>query len=217
MAKTKLWTALSLLAVLLCNADGFLQQSASVFRTNSLERTISRTIETSSASAITVIQSIPTTLGIQSHRFRSPTALSDNKSGDEYNITEDDRDDDVCKEQDLELVADFRGRPAGVVMEDLNWRVHKLRLEEANTRRFLKAGPRFLPYEECRKWVQAWGNRWQSASEWENWIAAGEKRNSYIPSRPEEYFTRRGEWISWDHFLGVESSVEDVTDSDDQR
>jgi hypothetical protein len=31
----------------------------------------------------------------------------------------------------------------------------------------------------------------------ENWIAAGEKRNAYIPSRPEEYYTRTGEWVSW--------------------
>jgi hypothetical protein len=84
------------------------------------------------------------------------TAASDNNNDD----------DEVLVEDVLELVTDFRGRPAGVVMEDLNWRVHKLRLEEANTRRFLKAGPRFLPYEECRKWVQAWGNRWQTASEW---------------------------------------------------
>ena len=54
---------------------------------------------------------------------------------------------------------------AGVVIDDLSWRVEKLRLEEANTRRFLKAKPRFLPYEECRKWVQAWG-RWTSEEDW---------------------------------------------------
>ena len=64
------------------------------------------------------------------------------------------------------LVADVRGRPAGVVIDDLNWRVEKLRLEEANKRRFLKSGPRFLPYDECRKWVQAWGERWISSEEW---------------------------------------------------
>lgn len=34
----------------------------------------------------------------------------------------------------------------------------------------------------------------------------GEKRNSYIPSRPEEYYSRTGEWISWDDFLGVNQS-----------
>jgi hypothetical protein len=99
------------------------------------------------------------------------TRLSEklNNNNEEYANTaaaDNNDDDEVLVEQVLELIADFRGRPAGVVIEDLNWRVQKLRLEEANTRRFLKAGPRFLPYEECRKWVQAWGNRWQSASEW---------------------------------------------------
>jgi hypothetical protein len=93
-----------------------------------------------------------------------------NNNNDDYSFTaasdNNNDDEEVLVEDVVELVADFRGRPAGVVMEDLNWRVHKLRLEEANTRRFLKAGPRFLPYEECRKWVQAWGNRWQTASEW---------------------------------------------------
>ena len=69
---------------------------------------------------------------------------------------------------------------ANVVIDDLNWRVEKLRLEERNTQRFLKAGPRFLPYQECRKWVQAWG-RWKSEEDWRQWISMGEKRNSYIP------------------------------------
>jgi hypothetical protein len=30
-----------------------------------------------------------------------------------------------------------------------------------------------------------------------DWIQSGEKRNSYIPSRPDEYYTRTGRWISW--------------------
>ncbi|KAL3907028.1 MAG: hypothetical protein SGARI_003734, partial [Bacillariaceae sp.] len=76
-----------------------------------------------------------------------------------------DDNDNRNNEEEPVFAADVRGRPAGVVLEDLDWRVAKLRLEEANTRRFLKAGPRFLPYEECRKWVQAWGQRWQSAQE----------------------------------------------------
>ena len=86
---------------------------------------------------------------------------------------------------------------------DLSWRVEKLRLEEANTRRFLKSKPRFLPYDECRKWVMAW-NRWDSEEEWKNWIDEGEKRNSYIPARPDEYYGRLGQWKGWDHFLGKE-------------
>lgn len=55
---------------------------------------------------------------------------------------------------------------AGVMIEDLNWRVEKLRLEERNKRRFLKAKPVFLPYIEGSKWVQAWGLRWKTAEEW---------------------------------------------------
>ena len=91
----------------------------------------------------------------------------------------------------------------GEVIDDLNWRAEKLRLEEANTRRFRKAGPRFLPYEECRKWVQAW-NRWETKQDWECWIDEGEKRNAYIPARPDEYYGRLGKWKGWDHFLGQE-------------
>ena len=68
----------------------------------------------------------------------------------------------------------------GVVLHDLSWRVEKLRLEEQNIQRFLKARPRFLPYNECRKWVQAF-SRWQTEDDWNEWIAMGEKRNAYIP------------------------------------
>ena len=57
-----------------------------------------------------------------------------------------------------------------VVLEDLNWRVEKLRLEEANKRRFLKSRPRFLPYEECRKWVAAW-SRWESEEDWRRYVS----------------------------------------------
>jgi hypothetical protein len=104
-------------------------------------------------------------------------------------------------EQELgEIVNEDAG---GVVVEDLLWRVERLRLEEQNTKRFLKAGPRFLPYDECRKWVQAW-NRWDCEEDWKNWIAMGEKRNPYIPSEPDLYYGRLGEWISWEHFLGKE-------------
>lgn len=85
---------------------------------------------------------------------------------------------------------------AGIVMEDLAWRVEKLRLEEQNIKRFLKAKPVFLPYEECRKWVQAFG-RWRTEEDWLEWIAMGEKRNSYIPVSGQ--FTDR----LFDHIVDV--------------
>jgi hypothetical protein len=127
--------------------------------------------------------------------------IDDEDGNNGCNEAQNDDDHDEDNDEDEELVprmsADVRGRPAGVVLEDLDWRVMKLKLEEENTRRFLKAGPRFLPYDEARQWVQAWGQRWTSESEWHSWIEKGEKRNSYIPSRPDEYYTRRGSWISW--------------------
>jgi hypothetical protein len=92
----------------------------------------------------------------------------------------------------------------GLILEDLHWRVVKLRLEEQNTRRFLQSRPRFLPYDECRKWVQAWGKRWESEQDWIEWIAMGEKRNPYIPSSPDRYYGKLGQWKGWDHFLGID-------------
>eukprot|EP00536_Pseudo-nitzschia_multiseries_P003142 jgi/Psemu1/252376/estExt_Genewise1Plus.C_470005 len=159
----------------------------------------------------------------QEQTNNAPIHYNDFGDFDDNNENENENDIDGSEsgsddsESELEpepvlLCADARGRPAGVVLEDLSWRVEKLRLEEANKRRFLKAGPRFLPYEECRKWVQAWGLRWNSEEEWKDWIASGEKRNSYIPSRPEEYFTRTGDWISWEHFLGVPEKEGDSND-----
>ena len=104
------------------------------------------------------------TSNIRMTRLQEDEELNNNNSNDKEG--HDDDDDDEEEESMMFEVADFRGRPAGVVIEDLNWRVEKLRLEEANTRRFLKAGPRFLPYSECCKWVQAWGQRWSSSKEW---------------------------------------------------
>ena len=78
-------------------------------------------------------------------------------------VGKDDEDDKTEKSFD-DFGEDEVGS-GGVMLEDLNWRVNKMRLEEANTKRFLKSKPRFLPYEECSKWVQAFG-RWRSEEDW---------------------------------------------------
>ena len=39
-------------------------------------------------------------------------------------------------------------------MQDFAWRAEKIRLEEANTKSFLKRKPRKLPYLDARRWVQ---------------------------------------------------------------
>lgn len=94
----------------------------------------------------------------------------------------------------------FGGEPGVVYMPDLAWRVEKLRLEEQNQQRFLKALPRFLPYTECRKWVQAFG-RWKTREDWREWISMGEKRNSYIPVR----FSLRGALLILEKLLNRQS------------
>ena len=71
----------------------------------------------------------------------------------------------VVEEEEEEVLGDGDLDSPGTVIEDLSWRVAKLRLEEANRKRFLKARPRYLPYDECRKWVEAW-NRWDSEQDW---------------------------------------------------
>lgn len=91
--------------------------------------------------------------------------------------------------------------PTASDFENLMTRVNRMQLEEDHFRRILKSRPRKLPYEECAKWVQAWGNRWESKEEWLEWIEMGEKRNTYIPNRPDEYYGRLGKWQGWDHFL----------------
>ena len=121
--------------------------------------------------------------------------LEDNRA-----TNKNETDTDTETETDEDIIES--NQEEGVVLHDLNWRVEKMRLEEANTRRFLKSGPRFLPFEECRKWVIAF-NRWDTEEEWRHWIEDGEKRNSYIPSSPDVYYGKRGEWKGWDHFLGV--------------
>jgi hypothetical protein len=136
-----------------------------------------------------------TEVHVQTGRRRTMTSLMAKMEPNDNTLDNDKDDDDDWDMMDV-------GDASGVVLDDLTWRVEKLRLEEQNKRRFLKSGARFLPYAECRKWVQAWGKSyWQTREDWYNWIAMGEKRNAYIPSRPDEYYTKSGDWISWEHFL----------------
>lgn len=92
------------------------------------------------------------------------------------------------------------GEDENVSIPDLSWRVAKLRLEEANTRRFLKRKPVKLPYSVSQKWIQRnWAPK--TKQEFEDLVANGNLRTPYISKRPEEYYGARGEWISWEHYL----------------
>jgi hypothetical protein len=98
-----------------------------------------------------VLNSISTTRTTVSHRqFLSQHSMTD------YDYVEESSND----------FGDDFGDNSGVLIEDLSWRVEKMRLEERNKQRFLKAKPRFLPYEDVAKWVQAWGQRWKTQQDW---------------------------------------------------
>jgi hypothetical protein len=74
------------------------------------------------------------------------------------------------------------------------------RLEDLNTRAFLKRRVRKLPYEAARKWVQA-NLGANSQEEFLDLVENGNLRTPYIPKRSDVYYTETREWISWDHFL----------------
>ena len=89
-------------------------------------------------------------------------------------------------------------------MKDLSSRAEEIqvdltrdRLEQANTIDFLKRRPRKLPYEDARRWIQA-NLGPDSKEEFYDLVENGNLRTPYIPKRPEEYYSRTREWISWE-------------------
>lgn len=78
------------------------------------------------------------------------------------------------------------------------WRIERQRLQESYTRELLRRPRRYLPFEEARKWARAmW---FTDRDDWMGMINRGEKRNPYLPRRPDEYYSDKG-WISWADFL----------------
>ena len=125
-------------------------------------------------------------------------------SSSENNNDNDNQNNNPQGEDDT----DAKAKDNNVVIEDLSWRVAKVRLEEANTQRFLKRKPIKLSYADSQKWIQRnWAPK--TKQEFEDLVANGNLRTPYISKNPEDYYGERGEWISWDHYLlGECSSVE---------
>ena len=173
--------------------------------TSSCMRTLSHVTTTTTASRF-VMRNQKATLEFQRRSFRLQNIRrmlllvkdydDDDDDDDEYadddeivsRASNDEDDDGAAAENEDNTVLGEISDTGGVVLHDLLWRVEKLRLEEQNIQRFLKARPRFLPYNECRKWVQAL-HRWQTEDDWNEWIAMGEKRNAYIPVRSNYFIT----------------------------
>jgi hypothetical protein len=78
------------------------------------------------------------------------------------------------------------------------WIIERARLQENYRRELLRRPRRYLPFVEARKWARAmW---FTSREDWLGMINRGEKRNPYLPRRPDEYYREKG-WVSWDDFL----------------
>lgn len=94
-----------------------------------------------------------------------------------------------------------------LLIDDFSWRVEKVRLEEANKKRFLRRKPIKMSYADSQKWIQ---RNWapETQQEFEDLVENGNLRTPYISKRPEEYYGERGEWISWDHYLLGDCSSE---------
>lgn len=111
---------------------------------------------------------------------------------------------ELCESDDSELFESIGQMPEqDKILDEIAWRSTKVRLEEANTRRFkktLRSKPWKLPYDDARIWVQK-NLGVDTKEEFFDLVANGNLRTPYIPKEPEKYYTDNGTWISWDHFL----------------
>lgn len=86
------------------------------------------------------------------------------------------------------------------MLEELHYRAAKFRLEEEHVQRLIKKKPIKLPYLEARKWVQS-NLGAATKEEFNDLVANGNMRSPYLSKNPKVYYTKTGDWISWDHFL----------------
>mmetsp|Transcript_27429 Transcript_27429/g.40221 ORF Transcript_27429/g.40221 Transcript_27429/m.40221 type:complete len:196 (+) Transcript_27429:161-748(+) len=118
----------------------------------------------------------------------------DNNSKDTSNENNNDKDKRITKRNDTVTIS-------------TSWLVSKARLEHHHTQQLLRRPPLKLPYTTSQKWIQH-NFSIKTKEEFDQLVENGDIKNVYISKRPEEYYGRRGEWISWDHYL-LGSVVED--------
>jgi len=108
--------------------------------------------------------------------------------------------------------------PEGATMTEEDWeglqfRVDRMRLIRQHSRSVRRRKPRYLGYDDAAKWVAKMA-QWETREDWLNWLASGEKRNPYIPNKPDEYYG--DQFKGWDHFLrGEEPAPSSLADDDD--
>ena len=96
--------------------------------------------------------------------------------------------------------------PRAAADDDLDlWRVDRHRLDAAWSKSIRKRRPRWLPFVEARAWARA--SSFSEEEDWRRWVSDGEKRNSYVPSFPDEAYRDSG-WAGWHDFLNGASDAE---------
>jgi hypothetical protein len=144
--------------------------------------------------------SLPKCTQYKSYYQKSKRTTSNVQSTlDDHDISEDDSDlfNDIIKNRANDE------EDQNQLLDELSWRSKKVSLEEADVKRFkknLKSKPWKLPYEESRKWVRA--NFWVATKEeFLDLVENGNLRTPYVPKDPEKYYSDKGTWVSWNHFL----------------
>ena len=75
----------------------------------------------------------------------------------------------------------------------------RMQLEGRFSRSVTQRVRRYLPYAQAARWARGLGL--STEQDWLDWVGLGEGKNTYVPSRPGDYYGGRGEWISWAHYL----------------
>jgi len=67
---------------------------------------------------------------------------------------------------------------------------------------------RFLPFAECCELVRR-AHGFSLREEWEEFVSRGEGLSPYVPTRPDEFYSRLGQWRGWAFFLSGEEGAPD--------
>jgi hypothetical protein len=122
---------------------------------------------------------LPTVSSFIINQIKSPQNVSPLFCKADESDGRDEADDTASRDERLQQELVTRMENLSTI-DELTYKVEAARLERRNLRARLKAKPKFLPLAECKKWVQAWGRRWESEQEWREWIDMGEKVRNNI-------------------------------------
>jgi len=149
-------------------------------------------VSSSTTSCVAFVANCPQLVFYSTISRHHPLSMAQDSNSDNEN--NNDKDKRLTKRNDTVTIS-------------TSWLVSKARLEHHHTQQLLRRPPLKLPYTTSQKWIQH-NFSIKTKEEFEELVMDGSIKNVYISKRPEEYYGRRGEWISWEHYL-LGSVVED--------